>query len=185
MMALPKSVRRRDALLGVAVGVFVLSGVSLLGLQINTAPSSGASVSSAPRVGAAAPDLLLPTSTNEMVGLAALRGQPVWLTFWASWCPPCRVEMPDLQDLYQSSAQGRYRYLAVNLGEDPQTVQRYLQEIGYSLPVALDANGEASLSYRVSGLPTHVFIGADGAIRDIYVGVLTSADMRERANLLW
>ena len=185
ILAMPRGVRLRDAILGVAVGAFVLGSVSLLGFQLNTASSPSSGVFSVLRVGARAPDFALSTSTGETVRLAELHGQPVWLTFWATWCPPCRTEMPDLQDLYRTSAPDRYRYVAVNLGEEARTVQKFLKEIGYTLPTALDETGEVSLRYQVRGLPTHIFIDADGTVQDIYVGVLTSADMQERVRNLW
>lgn len=176
--------RSRDAAIGFAVGAVLLGVVVLFGLRIEMSPgvSSGAN---ALRVGALAPDFSLATTDGDTVRLAELRGRPVWLTFWATWCPPCRVEMPDLQEVYQASPPGRYQYVAVDLGEDIGTVQKFLRELGYTLPVALDTSGELALRYRVMGLPTHFFIDREGVLREVYSGVLSQSEMEERVAVLW
>ncbi len=176
------SVRIRYGFIGLAVGVLVLGLVTLVGLRIGAAPQQGPDML---RVGAPAPDFSVPLTSGEKVRLAELRGQPVWLTFWATWCPPCRSEMPDLQAVYETSQPGRYQYLAVNFGESLPTVQAYLREIGYTLPVALDTTTEVFRQYRVLGLPTHYFIDERGFLAEVYVGVLSRSQMEQRIAELW
>lgn len=122
-----------------------------------------------------APDFTLPRyGTDESVSLSDLRGKPLVLNFWATWCGPCRNEMPILQ-----AASERYaddiRIVGVDYGEDPQVVGPFLEELGVTFPILLDQAVSVGNLYRVMGLPTTFFIGADGVIRQVYAGELNSA----------
>ncbi len=174
--------RVRKLAIGFLVGLAALALVSLVGARLGSDPRMGPEPL---RSGRSAPDFTLSMSTGETVSLADFRSEPLWLTFWTTWCPPCRTEMPDLQDTYQTSPPGRYRYLAVDFGEDPVRVGAFLREIGYTLPVAIDPSGDIALRYRVQGLPTHILVGRDGTIRQVYVGVLTRSQMEKWVRELW
>ncbi|MBI4201284.1 MAG: TlpA family protein disulfide reductase [Chloroflexi bacterium] len=168
--------------IGLLVGLGALASVVLVGARLGSDPRVGPEPQ---KSGRPAPDFTLSMSTGETVSLADFRGDPLWLTFWTTWCPPCRTEMPDLQDTYQTSPPGRYQYLAVNFGEDPTRVGAFLREIGYTLPVAIDPSGDVALDYRVLGLPTHILVDTEGTVRRVYVGVLTRSQMEEWVNELW
>ncbi len=177
---------RRDQIKKLAVGLLVglgaLAAVVLVGTRLGSDPRVGPEPQ---RSGKAAPDFTLSMSTGKTVSLADFRGQPLWLTFWTTWCPPCRAEMPDLQDAYQTSPPGRYQYLAINFGEDPVRVGSFLREIGYTLPVAIDPSGDIALTYRIQGLPTHILVDKDGTVRRVYSGVLTRSEMEKWVTNLW
>ncbi len=126
----------------------------------------------APLAGFPAPDITLPTLDSGEARLADLRGKGVILNFWATWCPPCRFEMPALQRVYEDY-QGRVVVVGVNVtvaeaGVD--TVRGFLQEMGITFPVWLDVKGEASDTYRVTSLPTTFFIDAQGTICEVVIG---------------
>ncbi|MBI4311618.1 MAG: TlpA family protein disulfide reductase [Chloroflexi bacterium] len=174
--------RRRDVVIGIAAGALVLAVVAIFGLRMGATASKGPT---ALQVGSPAPEFSLPMAGGETLTLADLKGRPTWINFWATWCPPCRTEMPDLQEAYAASPPGRYNLLAIDMGEDAASVQRYLNEVGYTLPVALDETGDVSLRYRVLGLPTHFFIDKDGVIKEIYVGALKPEEIRQRVAALW
>jgi peroxiredoxin len=123
--------------------------------------------------GRPAPDFTGQLLDGETVRLSDLRGQAVALNFWASWCAPCRVEMPVLQAAYERHAESGLVILAVNVGEDAQTVSTAVLELGLALPIVLDPEGDVSELYEVRPLPTTVWIDPDGVIRAEHFGALT------------
>ena len=124
----------------------------------------------APEIGALAPNFSAPTLTGS-VELNALRGSPVVVNFWATWCAPCEVEMPDLQAF--QSAHPSARVLAVNLGEPPALVTDWLAKRGITLAIPLDTRGEIAYLYRLRGQPTTFVIAPDGIISHIFYGATT------------
>ncbi|UYN89303.1 MAG: redoxin domain-containing protein [Anaerolineales bacterium] len=127
-----------------------------------------------PVVGSAAPDFALPGLDGEQVRLSDLRGQRVLLNFWATWCGPCRQEMPAIQARYNH---GDFAVLAVDFGETRQQVQNFVTEIGVDLPIVLDADGSVQELYRVRGYPTTFFIDTKGVIRFFHIGEMTANDI--------
>lgn len=124
----------------------------------------------APEIGARAPNFSAPTLTGS-VELDSLRGSPVVVNFWATWCAPCEVEMPELQAF--QSAYPSTRVLAVNLGEPPTLVTDWLAERGINLDIPLDTRGEIAYLYRLRGQPTTFVIAPDGIISHIFYGATT------------
>jgi cytochrome c biogenesis protein CcmG/thiol:disulfide interchange protein DsbE len=119
-----------------------------------------------------APDFQLQSLDGQTFSLKGLRGKPVMLNFWATWCGPCRMEMPFIQEIYQDkefSEQGLV-ILAVNLGDSYSDVKQFLDENGISFTVLLDSELEVARMYNVSRIPVTYFIGKDGIIKDMKVG---------------
>jgi peroxiredoxin len=131
------------------------------------------------KVGTLAPDFETQMLDGSALKLSDLRGHPVWLNFWASWCVPCKQEMPDLVVVGRELEAGGGRLIGVNMGEDEGAIRKFLDANGYSLSVALDPAGRVSGAYKVYGLPTHVFIDSQGVAREVHVGGLTADEMRE------
>ena len=104
------------------------------------------------------------------MSLSGFRGQPVLLNFWATWCGPCQMEMPFLQDVYERWSGKGLVMLAVNLQEDPAKVRAFVESAGHTFPVLLASSNEVPLAYNVRGIPATFFIDADGVIRDIKIG---------------
>ncbi|NLF65577.1 MAG: TlpA family protein disulfide reductase, partial [Chloroflexi bacterium] len=105
---------------------------------------------------------------------ADFRGQPVIVNFWATWCAPCEIEMPELELAYQERKEDGLVILAVNRDEDRGVVERYFyEELGLSFTPLLDEEAQVNSLYRVVGLPTTFFIDAEGTIRAVHRGVLT------------
>ncbi len=142
----------------------------------------GGSTSGVAGAGLLAPDFELITMDGERVKLSDFAGRPVWINVWASWCAPCRAEMPDIQQIYgeAGAAPDGPAILLVSLGEDPADVKRYLAATKYQLPVLLDPDFSITRGYRITGLPTHFFIGRDGTIREVAIGGLKPNGMRTR-----
>ena len=134
--------------------------------------ASGATLSPAPALGHPAPEFSLHDPTGESFSLGALRGQPVVLNFWATWCPPCRSEAPELQSASRRYA-GQVAVIAVDQAEPAATVRTFMAQEELTYPSPLDENGRVSQAYGVHALPTTFFIDRDGIIRQIYVGPLS------------
>lgn len=119
--------------------------------------------------------------TGQTVKLSDLRGQPVFLNFWATWCSPCKIEMPAMEALYKEAGP-KLRILAV--GQTPwetkEQLAAYAKTLGLTFPILYD-EGVAAEAYGVVGVPTSYFIDSDGIIRAIYPGLLSDAKMRSLA----
>lgn len=127
-------------------------------------------------LGYLAPDFTLTSLDGQNISLSSLRGTPVLLNFWATWCPPCRQEMPHLQDFYE-----RYKdqiaLLGIDWGEDAETVKRFLERLGVSYPNLLDQRATVFVLYRLTGIPTSFFIDREGYIRGMWLGPMTTEEI--------
>jgi thiol-disulfide isomerase/thioredoxin len=129
------------------------------------------------RLGAAAPDFTLQAPDGASVQLAQLKGKPVWINFWATWCVPCREEMPAMQELYDQYREQGLEIVAVNMEEDAATVRRWIDSGGYTFTFVLDSEGRQLKRYNVKAAPTSYFVGRDGVIRDLKLGQISRAEM--------
>jgi peroxiredoxin len=151
-------------------------------LEPAAAPETAGSVP-APVVGYAAPDFALPTLTGERVALADLGDRPIILNFWATWCGPCRVEMPALQATAERYA-GLAHVIGINQGEPPERVAAFATEYGISYPLLLDSDNAIHKSYRVRSLPTTLIIDGNGVVRAVVHGAVSAAVLAEQLNRL-
>ena len=131
---------------------------------------------STPHKGFLAPDFSLGTSDGESITLSGLRGQAVLLNIWASWCSPCRAEMPALQHIYQERASQGFVVLAVNATnqDELKAAMAFANEIGLSFPILFDHKGEVSKLYQIQALPTSFFIDKEGIIQEVVIGGVMS-----------
>jgi peroxiredoxin len=126
----------------------------------------------APREGFEAPGFQLELLGGGEVRLADLRGQVVIINLWASWCPPCRAEMPALQRTYAQNRDRGLEVLAVNMTfqDSPSAAAAFVQEHGLGFKVPLDVEGEVGRLYQLRALPTTFFVDRQGIIRQVVVG---------------
>lgn len=96
--------------------------------------------------------------------LADYRGAPLILNFWATWCPPCRAEMPSLQRAHKQLARDGIAVLAINVGEDPETVDRFRRDFELELPLPIDTDTRVAEQYPMRGLPTTFVIDGEGRL---------------------
>ena len=144
--------------------------------------------SPAPEVGRAGPDFLLERPEGGTLRLSDLQGQPIVLNFWASWCAPCRAEMPDLVRAYAEYRDDGLEILAVNLQETNDQVLKFAKEFGIEFPVVIDRDGELTDIWRlggpIDGIPTSYFLDENGVVQDITYGPLTDDMLTERIGSL-
>ena len=124
----------------------------------------------APREGSLAPDFLLESLDGSEVRLSDYRGQPVVLNFWATWCAPCRKEIPQFVDAYERFRDDGLVIIGVNLQEGKSIARGYAEDYGMEFPVAIDVDGEVGDAYRLLGLPVTYFIARDGVVRSVFTG---------------
>jgi peroxiredoxin len=164
--ALPSSFWRGMMLVALLLGVAWIN-YSRLPVELE----SGANRTEAPMVGFLAPDFTLPAIDGTSVTLSGLRGRPVILNFWATWCPPCRAEMPELEAFWQLYRTDQLVLLGIDQGEDSAVVDQFARSVvDISFPLLLDERTDVGALYGVRALPTTVFIDVDGRIQAITVG---------------
>ena len=153
-------------------------------------PSTGtlsSSLGQAVRVGSPAPGFTLPDLDGDPLSLNMFRGDVVLINFWTTWCPPCREEMPALQEAYENYQDNGFTVLAVNWTQvdDPEQVEPFVRELGLTFPILLDERGEVSEGlYNLLGLPTSVFVDRGGNVREIFIGPLQLDSLDARIQIL-
>ena len=136
----------------------------------------GCSPTPAPEIGKKAPDFELTNLEGPPISLSHLRGQPVLLNFWATWCGPCSYEMPFIQEIYDEWSGKGLVVLSIDIGETPSRVRDFIQSGNFSFPVLLDTNQEVALEYNIRGIPATFLIDRDGIIQGIKVGAFSSKE---------
>jgi peroxiredoxin len=132
------------------------------------AVSLPASASLTPSAGA--PDFTLPSLDGPNLRLAEQRGRVVMINFWATWCGPCRVEMPHLSRLYDKYRDAGFTVLAVNIDEEPRKAAALAKQLGMRFPVLLDTDKKVSRLYDLSTMPSTVLVDRDGRVRFVHRG---------------
>jgi len=165
-----------------ALVIFLQGGAD--GARAAARPAAPAnSLPPAPIAGHPAPDFTLETLDGESVSLSDFRGKAVIVNFWASWCGPCRLEMPHLQETYATRAGDGVVVLGVNLTQrDPNldAVAAFVDEFGVTFPVVLDKEGDVADLYQVRGQPASVFIAPNGVIDTVFYGPVTKQFIDDR-----
>ncbi len=163
------------------ISIFLIAALIVGGLSFFFIQSPGNAVVSAEvgtEIGMQAPDFTLTNMNDQEVSLSDYRGQKVFLNFWASWCPPCKKEMPDMQKLHEEYGD-EVVILAVNVGESKSTAANFMMENGLKFTVLLDSNKSTAQNYLVRGIPTSYFLDQNGVIQEKVVGAISYQRMLE------
>ena len=151
--------------------VLVLSGLWFWRTAVPSDAIIGGLIPS-PREGFLAPDFTLETLDGQTITLSDLRGKVVMVNLWASWCPPCRAEMPAIEQIYQANKTRGLEVLAVNTTnqDSEEAAAQFAQDFGLTFPILLDRDGTVSRRYQLQALPSTYFIDRQGVIRAIVPG---------------
>lgn len=117
--------------------------------------------------------------SGETVKLSSLRGKTVLVNFWATWCSPCKEEMPLLQSYYDSHKQDGFVLVGVNVSDDAEDAQTFIEEYGYTFPVWSDPPGNVLIDLGMNGLPASLVISPEGTVVKRWIGPLTQEDLDE------
>ncbi|MDZ5473811.1 TlpA disulfide reductase family protein [Bacillus sp. 31A1R] len=135
-----------------------------------------------------APEISLTTLEGNVVSLEDYKGKKILLNFWASWCPPCKAEMPDMQEMYENQSSEDFVVLAVNLtnteSKGLKVVKEFVESKKLTFPILLDEKGRATSDYNVLTYPTSYFIDTDGVIRSKVLGAISKEHMNREMNKL-
>jgi peroxiredoxin len=121
-------------------------------------------------VGMTAPDFTLVDRTGKTWTLSELRGQVVFVNFWATWCPPCREEMPSMQRLYSSLPKDKFKMLAILSNDKPELADSFAAKLGITLPILHDLASVVGPKYGLTGLPETFIVDKQGVLREKFIG---------------
>jgi len=170
-----------------SITLLVASAIWIWSSRVDPIQASS-SETSAPYKGFLAPDFSLSTNEGETITLSDLRGQPVLINLWTSWCPPCKAEMPALERVYQDYKDDGLEMLAVNSTSQDNAADAigFVQDLGLTFTILFDNDGSVSKQYRLQALPTSIFINREGVIQEIVVGgPMSEALLRTRIKTLF
>ena len=128
------------------------------------------SLASSSLVGQPAPDFVLKSASGDNLRLSEFRGDVVMINFWATWCGPCRQEMPILDELYSRYQRVGFNLLGVNIDDDSGKAMNMIAELGVSFPVLFDTRKEVSKLYAVDAMPVTILVDRDGKVRHVHQG---------------
>ena len=164
-----------------ALGALVLAAIlgGLFALDRAGGSELGPLDDRTPSIGELAPQFELRDANGTVVKLSDFRGKVVWINFWATWCGPCRRELPDIARLAAEFSDGDLVVLAVNQEQSAKVARDFWEELGLDLPILLDSGGEVSRQYRLGGLPNNFFIDREGVLQSFQLGFLVEEQMRD------
>lgn len=134
----------------------------------------------ASEIGRLAPDFTLSDLDGNWFRLSDLRGKVVFVNFWATWCPPCRAEMPEMEAVYQEYKDKNVVVVGVDISESEDEVRQFVGEGGYNWTFVIDTTGVVMESYDITAIPTSIFIDREGVIRAVNIGAMNKRGMEAK-----
>ena len=163
---------------GWAIGSAAILAVALLVAYLVYAGNDQAATPAASPVGSLVPALAVPSVSGKSMSLRDFNGDVLLVNLWASWCPPCRAEMPDLQRLWISNRNRHVAIVGINEGESQERARAFADSLGVRFPVLIDEEQRFGRTYAALGLPTSVLIGRNGVVLRTFDGALTYPQMQ-------
>lgn len=166
--------------------LFSLRGITLFAVLVLSWEILAGMGSKPPQVGGPAPSFEAKTLEGKAVSLSDYRGKVVLLTFWATWCEPCKKEMPEIQAAYEKHKEDGLAVVAVNFGEKKEPAQAFFEKTGLTFPSLLDRRANIAERFGVVSLPVTFFIDQDGIIRERVIGgTLTAGGIEQTFQKIW
>jgi DsbE subfamily thiol:disulfide oxidoreductase len=138
----------------------------------------------APEIGSPAPEFTLPDLKGNSVTLSELRGQRILLNFWATWCGPCKAEIPHLINAHLNNADQGFQVVTIAYQETAEQVDAFTKDAGYPFVMLVDEMGSVSYDYRIVGLPTSYFINEEGIIVSRFIGPMNAQILSQHMSKL-
>jgi peroxiredoxin len=156
----------------IAYSIILILGLAWILVSADKTGTSTAGQIPAPQQGFLAPDFELQTTTGETIKLSDLRGQAVLVNLWATWCPPCRAEMPTIEKVYNEYKDQDFIVLAVNMTyqDTYSNIAPFIDEYGLTFPILLDETNSVGSAYQLRSLPSSFFIDRNGLISEVVIG---------------
>lgn len=155
-----------------SIAILLLLGLAWIGLSSVPASGKTGGVIPSPREGFSAPDFTLELLGGGQIMLSDLRGKAVVINLWASWCPPCKAEMPAIQNVYEKNKERGLEVLAVNTTyqDSERAAASFINEFSLTFPIPLDRTGTVSRQYQLRALPSTFFVDRQGVIQKVIIG---------------
>ncbi|MBU9674395.1 TlpA family protein disulfide reductase [Planococcus sp. CP5-4] len=181
----------------IIIGILLLAAIAIIAINffeedaqpVDTSSSSAnaqdESLTEGLSVGQAAPDFTLTDQNGETVKLSDYQGKKVILNFWATWCPPCRAEMPHMQEFHENNADGDVEVLAVNLtaqDNGDEAIQSFIDQFGLTFSIPMDETGSTAQTYQIRTVPTTYILNTKGEIAQKIVGPMDEQIMKEQTD---
>jgi thiol-disulfide isomerase/thioredoxin len=168
-MVKPRATRRRKKKTEIDPRLIILGSIALIilavGLMIVTRDNNSTAAQTTDTASVKiVPDFTLAGLEDSKISLSDFRGHYVLLNFWATWCPPCQAELPELQAYYTAYRSKGFILLGIDVQEDPTTVSTFLQQRGFDFPVGVDVTGAVHASFGTNSLPLSVLVGPNGEL---------------------
>jgi len=175
-----KPKRRSNTRANPLVLIFIASGlvILLVSLAFILRPKTNLAIAP-PRLGQKMSDFQLKDTEEKTVHLSDYAGITVLINTWATWCPPCRAEMPDLAAFYSANQDKNFLILAINAGESSPVASEFARQLNLKFPVLLDPGYSLMDSLGIDSFPTSILVGPDGIIKHIQVGMFLPGELEE------
>ncbi len=173
--------------------LFILAGAVIMGIMAaagctpsaqditrQPGPPPPSKLPPVPEVGRLAPDFTLIDLEGNRISLSDFRGKVVFINFWATWCPPCRAEMPEIEAIYQEYQNKDVVVIGIDILEAEDEVRQFVQEGGYSWTFVIDTTGGVTADYGVTAIPASFFLDKEGVIRAVNIGAMTKRAMESQ-----
>jgi len=160
-----------------------LSASQFLAVAMLVLGIAGSAHGKMPDIGSVAPDFTLRSSTGKNLKLSEYRGQVVMINFWATWCAPCRQEMPHLNRLYEQYRKAGFMLLGVNIDDNPKAAQAMAEQLGVRFPVLYDTTKQVSQRYDVDAMPSTVIVDRDGKVQYLHRGYRSGTEQKYEAKV--
>jgi len=170
-----KQAKNRNIQIIIAIGVILIVSSLLIASQFSQQEGIKKAIQ-----GKSVGDFTLSNLDGESINLSDYQGKYVLLNAWATWCPPCRAEMPDLNNFYLEHQDKNFEILAINAGETKETAATFANMLGLEFSILLDSDGKVLTGLGITGFPTSILIDPKGNVAMIHIGMIFPEDLNNK-----